>query len=99
MEQLYEHSLLPQMFTAFCWLVLLISFLYVQLRELKPAAPSVKPPNKEYVLVVMKENGKRGDQYSMLRNPAILAVQLATNSKGCILGNKFQKHVPQVKLG
>lgn len=52
MEQLYEHSLLPQMFTAFCWLVLLISFLYVQLRELKPAAPSVKPPNKEYVLVV-----------------------------------------------
>lgn len=87
------------MFTAFCWSVLLISFLYVQLRELKPAAPSVKPSKKEYALIIMKENEIRRDQYSVLRNTAILAEQLTTNSKGCILGNKFQKVVPQVKLG
>lgn len=101
-ENGYEHSLLsllPQMFIAFCWSVLLISFLYIQLREFKPAASSVKPPKKEYVLVIMKENEIRRDQYLMLRNTAILALQLATNSKSCILGNEFRKHVPQVTLG
>lgn len=96
-ENLYGQSLSPKTFTIFCWSSLLLSFsahswVSISLYSLCGAF-------QEGRCLCNNENQIRRDQYLALRRTTILAVRLTTSSKGCILGNKFRKHVPQVKLG